>query len=996
MTFFHRDHTVQHVGCLPPRSYFIPFPPGTDPAGNRSASPFFTSLCGEWQFAWFPDAESLNWDAPGFPACVPCPEKTTVPGCWQLHTDRGYDPPNYINQDYPFPVDPPYLPEEIPGGLYRKSLCLTPEADKRFTLVFEGVSSCFYLWVNGAFIGYSEVSHCVSEFDVTDALTEGENVFEIFVLKHCTGSYMEDQDFFRLSGIFREVYLLTRPAAMIRDVEIRSLAEPGAGIAALRVSVKTDGAPTLRCRLLDPDGGPVREATGRNEFVFQIDSPLLWSAETPALYGVALETETETVFFPVGIRDVRICDKKLLFNGAPIKLRGVNRHDMSPETGYAVTEDHMLRDLYLLKRANVNCIRTSHYPNDPRFLRMCDELGFYVIDEADLESHGMGYNYGDWDWSYWAFLCDSPEWADACTDRAARLYERDKNHPCVLFWSLGNESGCGENHRKMARYIRQRDPAALIHYENAHLEYAARVGRDFSDISDVESRMYASLDYLREYLNDPANTKPFFYCEYVSATSTGDIPLHWDEFEAYENYCGGCIWEFADHAVNVGTKDRPRYRYGGDFGDDPNDGISCLDGLVFPDRTPRPGYYDMKDAYKPFAVSFENGSLTIRNRFYFRKLDGCCLCWEFQRNGETVTAGERIPLAVPPRGAVTLNLPVPVAAHGFETLIVRVLTTEQTVWAAPGHEIGHAQFILHDAPVSLPVPITEPTPLRMEETRESITVRAGSFSAVVNKRKGTIDSIRTDRELLSAPVDFSIFKSYLYFNPSAKSWERARYDRAIRKNYQTEVVSVTDGEIRVRVGFSFAAAAMPPALKGYADLSFFADGRIGVSAKVTAAEKAPCLPRFGLLIPLTPDFEEAEYLGFGPQEAYPDRLRSQTLEPHKTTATENFVHYARPTENGAHCRTKTAMIRAADGTVLRFADLSAGGFVFNVKHYADRQLHETAHDDELTPLPQTIVSLDYKTHAENPSHAQLEPDRLFDEKDFAFSWEIQIENKNLK
>ena len=991
MNRYHRDPAVQHVGCLAPRAYFIPFPPGEAFSAERSDSPFFTSLCGEWAFAWFPDAEALDWDAPGFPADLRCEDTIAVPGCWQLCLGRGYDPPNYINQDYPYPVDPPHLPDSIPGGLYRKTLRLFPSSARRYTLTFEGVSSCFYLWVNGRFIGYSEVSHCVSEFDVTEALKNGENVFEVFVLKHCTGSYLEDQDFFRLSGIFREVYLLSRPAAYIKDVELRTQTAPDFGTARILIAAETEGAPILLCTLRAPDGETVWEASGRNAFTAELNAPVLWSAETPALYELTLETDGEAVRFSVGIRDVRIENGALLFNGQTIKLRGVNRHDTAPETGYTVRQDEMLRDLYLMKRANVNCIRTSHYPNDPRFAGLCDELGFYVINEADLESHGMGYNYGDWDWRYWAFLCDSPDWKAACVDRAARLYERDKNHPCVLMWSLGNESGCGENHREMARYIRSRAPGALIHYENAHLEYAARIGRDFSDISDVESRMYAPLDYLHGYLNAPEHTKPFFYCEYVSANTTGDIPLHWAGFEAYANYAGGCVWEFSDHAVNVGSPEAPRYRYGGDFGDNPNDGICCLDGLVFPDRRPRPGYYDMKDAYKPFSVSYENGTLTVKNKYVFRSLNGCRLHWVFQRDGETITAGDTDPLEIPPRGTQTFDLCEPEVKTGFLTLIVRLILSAGTAWAEPGFEVGHAQFILRDAPVPLPEPRSDRTAIRYEEDREHITIRALSYTAVINKRMGTIVSLRAERELLSEPADFSIFKAYLPFDSSAKSWERARYDRAKKKTYSVTAVSADETSVCVRVEFSFAAAAMPPALRGTANYTFFADGRIRLDARVNVTENAPALPRFGLMLPLTPDFEKMEYLGYGPVEAYPDRYRSQTLEAHRTTVTENFVHYIRPTENGAHYRTKRALIRGSDGVVLHFADRSERGFTFNAKHYTDRQLHAAAHDDELVPTEQTIVRLDYKTHAENPAHAEREPERLFTDKSFGFSWEILVE-----
>ena len=578
---FYREIQSLHVNTLEPHAYFIPFAPRQDPAGDRETSALFSSLNGTWDFAFFENVELLPIEEPDFLQRMICRDKLEVPGCWQLMLGRGYDVPNYINQDYPYPVDPPHLPDVIPCGFYRKKQKLNVLPSKMYRLCFEGVSSCFYLWVNGAFIGYSQVSHATAEFDVTNALINGENVFEVLVVKHCTGSYMEDQDFFRLSGIFRDVYVLERSADRLEDLGIRTTFSDGYQTADLELTARFCGAPEARYKLCAPNGEAVAEGKLTEAVRIRIPQPQLWSAEVPLLYSLTVKTEEETVYFPVGLREARIENRCLLFNGKKIKLRGINRHDTSPETGYYVTPEEMLRDLYLLKRANVNAIRTSHYPNDPRFLELCDRLGFYLIDEADLETHGLGYNYGDWYWDYWAYICDAPEWTNACVDRAKLLYERDKNHACVIMWSLGNESGCGDNHRAMAAYIRGRDDRAIIHYENARLEYETRVNRDFKDISDVESRMYASLDYLREYLNDKSQTKPFFYCEYASAWSTGDIPLHWDEFERYDNYCGGCVWEFADHAVNVGTKSEPKYRYGGDFGDYPNDGVYCIDGLVF-------------------------------------------------------------------------------------------------------------------------------------------------------------------------------------------------------------------------------------------------------------------------------------------------------------------------------------------------------------------------------------------------------------------------------
>ncbi|MBQ7689284.1 MAG: DUF4981 domain-containing protein [Clostridia bacterium] len=983
---FYREIQSLHVNTLEPHAYFIPFAPRQDPAGDRETSALFSSLNGTWDFAFFENVELLPIEEPDFLQRMICRDKLEVPGCWQLMLGRGYDVPNYINQDYPYPVDPPHLPDVIPCGFYRKKQKLNVLPSKMYRLCFEGVSSCFYLWVNGAFIGYSQVSHATAEFDVTNALINGENVFEVLVVKHCTGSYMEDQDFFRLSGIFRDVYVLERSADRLEDLGIRTTFSDGYQTADLELTARFCGAPEARYKLCAPNGEAVAEGKLTEAVRIRIPQPQLWSAEVPRLYSLTVKTEEETVYFPVGLREARIENRCLLFNGKKIKLRGINRHDTSPETGYYVTPEEMLRDLYLLKRANVNAIRTSHYPNDPRFLELCDRLGFYLIDEADLETHGLGYNYGDWYWDYWAYICDAPEWTNACVDRAKLLYERDKNHACVIMWSLGNESGCGDNHRAMAAYIRGRDDRAIIHYENARLEYETRVNRDFKDISDVESRMYASLDYLREYLNDKSQTKPFFYCEYASAWSTGDIPLHWDEFERYDNYCGGCVWEFADHAVNVGTKSEPKYRYGGDFGDYPNDGVYCIDGLVYPDRTPKPGYYDMKDTYKPFSVRFNNGKLTVFNKYYFKPLDGSTLNWTLERNGEEILSGSES-MCIPPRGETTVELNLPEANRDFITLNCSVLQDTDTPWAEKGFEIGHTQFILHNAAV--PAPKTLSGPLSMQESRTNIVISNGRYMLTFDKTIGKIVSIRTDTEYLSEPVSFSVFRSGQHACAAA-DWKRARYEKAFQKTYSTEILENTVRQIVIRCKISLSAAALPPAVKADVIYTFRDDGTINLSVSANVTHNAPPLPRFGVQIVMQKRFDRLSYLGFGPKESYPDRFRSQKLRRFETTVADNYEHYIKPDECGAHYAAKTAKIRDEAGKGLAFTDSSEKGFLINAKHYTDLQLQNTTHDDELEETDATVVNVDYKMHADNPEPTDLEPWRAFTEKAFSFSWDVSI------
>ncbi len=985
---YYRQLEKLHAGCEEPRAYFVPFENEKDSVLEREKSSLFTLLNGEWEFSFFENVEELELEDEGFPSTVVCRDRIDVPSCWQLYPGRGYDTPQYINQDYPYPVDPPHLPDIIPCGFYRRKAEINKKDSKKYYINFEGVSSCFYLWVNGIFIGYSQVSHCTSELDITDSLADGENTFDVLVVKHCDGSYMEDQDFFRLSGIFRDVYILERDAVHIRDIFIDYNVAENLQSADIDITADITGSAEIGYKLTCPCGKVLSDFKAGGKATVHIDSPVLWNAENPQLYTLTVNCGSEWISFPLAVRRIEIKDKCLLLNGQKIKLRGINRHDSHPETGYVVSVEHMLLDLKLMKQANVNCIRTSHYPNDPRFLEMCDRMGFMLVDEADLESHGMGYNYGDWYWDYWAYLTTAPEWKEACLDRASRLFERDKNHGCVIMWSLGNESGCGGNHRHMANRIRSRLPKAIIHYENARIEYQERLGTDFTDISDVESRMYASLDYLEEYLNDPKMTKPFFYCEYVAAWSTGDIPLHWDKFEDYDQYCGGCVWEWTDHAVNIGTAENPKYRYGGDFGDYPNDYIYCVDGLVYPDRRPRPGFYDMKITYQPFDATYENGTVTVRNKRYFTDLSDIDIEWAVEENGKEIMGGRLGSADIAPREKKTYRLFDSLDLDAFTTLILRFRQNSDTEWAEKGYEVGHIQFILCDKTIA--VETKEKSALALDESRTKIKISCGGTEYIFDKITGRIISINNGTELLKEPLSFNLDRSYHPSNGNQSQWKRARYEHAYQKTYSTEITENSADKIVILTKISFASPAMPPALRADVYYTFTADGRLNISVRAKVTERAPALPRFGLNIVMPKSFDNMKYVGYGPVETYCDRFRSQMISEYSTTAAENFEHYIMPTECGAHYRTKLAGVTDADGKGLEFADTSTDGFLFNAKHYTDSQLLETQHDDELTELDKTIVSVDYKMHADCPGFAELEPWRTFDEKEFEFSFDIAV------
>ncbi|MDT3425855.1 beta-galactosidase [Paenibacillus forsythiae] len=545
-----------------------------------------------------------------------------VPSCWQT---SGYDQLHYTNINYPIPCDPPFVPDDNPAGLYIRDFNLEGRlAEKETYLVFEGVNSCFYLWVNGSFAGYSQGSRMPAEFRVTPCLRPGSNRVAAMALKWCDGTYLEDQDAWRYSGIFRDVYLLGRDPVHIRDVGIRPELAADFGSALLHIDLKSTGSLNVAAELRDARNRSIVQGDiavdGDGTLQIKVDAPVLWNAEQPYQYQLYIRAGEEVLRFPVGFRSVDIQGGVFRINGKAVKLKGVNRHDSHPVLGQTIPLSHMKQDLNQMKRHNINTIRMSHYPNDPRFLDLCDEYGFYVIDEADLECHGIGIAE---DWADGAFhkLSADPQWRDTFLDRAVRLLERDKNHPSVVIWSLGNESGYDENHIAMAEWTKRRDPSRPVHYEGAAPRYNGHANTEYLD---MESRMYATVDEIEAYANDESSRKPLFLCEYSHAMGNGHGDLHdyWKVIDRYPKLMGGCVWEWCDHGIAAKTEDGTAfYAYGGDFGDRPNDGNFCIDGLVSPDRRPHTGLLELKQIIAPVqfeAVDLMKGRVKAHTSFWMK------------------------------------------------------------------------------------------------------------------------------------------------------------------------------------------------------------------------------------------------------------------------------------------------------------------------------------------------------------------------------------------
>ncbi len=978
---YHKDLESLHIGCEAPRAYFVPFSNEADAVSlDRNSSDRFLNLCGEWNFNYYKSFEDIEEDflEQSFR------ETITVPLCWQMLLDRGYDVPLYSNLKYPFQLDPPHVPDENPCGHYSRSFTLPENFSEKVFVNFEGVSSGFYLFVNKQFVGYSQVSRGTSEFDITDKLVKGENRIDVLVVKWCDGSYLEDQDCFRLSGIFREVYLLSRDNNCVRDFYARVDVAESLESAVVTVETELYGQTDVTYKLLSPEG---KELYCGSNNVITVDSPALWNAETPTLYTLVIIAGNEIIAQKLGLKRLEIKDAVVYLNGKAVKLWGINRHDSSPTGGYTASVEEMLNDLYILKRASCNCIRTSHYPNDPRFAGLCDELGFMLVDEADIETHGMGFEYRDtWDWMRWSMLSTIDEWEAAYVDRAARLFERDKNHACVVMWSLGNESGCGKNHRAMGKYIKSRDSRAIIHYENSHLEFkAVPEGENFADISDVESRMYAELDYTENYLkNNPA--KPFYFCEYVCAYSTGNIFAHIRLADKYDSLFGMCIWEMNDHAIAVKNGDKTGYRYGGDFGDYPNDEDCCIDGLVFANRELRPGYFDMKRAYQPFTTKYEGGKITLFNKRFFTTLDDMALVWSIVCDGKEIKSGKVDSLDIAPRTSACIELFDDEAFSGNCLLNLSFITKADEVWAEKGYEIGFEQFELNTV-VNIS---TADGNIETEDSRRYLSVKASETTYVFDKPYGRIDKIiRNGKNVLAEPVCVEMWIAHWKnLTGEANDGRSAGIDMINQKTYSFAVEN-GDGFVKVICDVSLGGPSVIPVLKGKLTYTFTSDGAVKVGFVGDKNPLAPVLPRFGFRMVLDKAYDNLSFYGLGPGEAYADRLETSKIGLYDMKVEDNFVHYIRPQENSAHAKTRFGTLCDEQGNGIMVYVSDANGFYFNATHFKPEMLEAAKHDDELVPLDEVVVNADMHIiaaggHGSSNYYDKEEPARVWDDSHIEF------------
>ena len=1006
---YFEDMNHLHVNTEPDRAYYIPASQKGCYFLDREKSDRFFLLSGIWKFEYFKSMYDLPEDF--WNEGMIRGREAEVPAVWQSY---GEDENQYINTRYPFPFDPPFVPRENPCGLYERSFeyksC--PDAPEAF-LNFEGVDSCFYVWINGDFVGYSQVSHSTSEFHITRYLKEGDNRLTVLVLKWCDGSYLEDQDKFRMSGIFRDVYILKRPKEAVRDYFIRPCIRGNSAEVSVELSFYGTDRPEGRIRVLDPDGEVVLEKNWsrekeRDRICFCLENCRLWTAETPWLYTIELQTEKEWITDRFGVREIYVENGVLFINKTAVKFHGVNRHDSDPVTGSAISRQQMETDLRLMKEHNVNAIRTSHYPNSPQYYHLFDEMGFYVMDEADNESHGTDKVFkkvDDWDthvkqWNRW--IADNPAYTEAVLDRTRRCVERDKNRACVLIWSMGNESAYGCAFEAAMAWTKDRDNTRLCHYEGAR--YVPDVKKyDFSSM-DMYSRMYPDQEEICRYFEEPdsrifSENLPFMMCEYCHAMGNGpgDLEDYFELIHRYDGMCGGFIWEWCDHAVRT----EEGFLYGGDFGEELHDGNFCVDGLVSPDRIPHPGLREFKNVYRPAriqSVNWENSTVTFKNYMDFTDLkDYLYLKWEAVQDGRIIeTHIQRELPSVPPHGSAAVQYTGSLPKGGRCFLRVRYLLRYPVPGLNEGWELGFDEAELPEtvsgkteARRKEKQPEADRTALVLDQTERQITVTGQDFTYVYDTFLGAFSRIEKDgKEYITRPIEYNIWRAPADNDRRIRlEWERAGYDRTRVRTYSTEAHLLKDGSAELVTELSVSAVHIQRILNIRSRWLISMDGQIRVELNVKKDMEFPFLPRFGLRLFLDKSFCQVRYCGMGPEESYPDKHRASWHGIFEGDVRTMHRPYLKPQEYGAHWDCSWCSLR---GEKMGLKVTSGETFMFQACTYTQEELSRKAHDFELEEADSTILCLDHRQSGIGSGSCgpQLLEQYRFNEPEFSRTWII--------
>ena len=970
---YYENLNVLHENTMPARAYYIPASKRMDNlVEHREESDRMQLLNGTWKFQYFTSIYNIkdsffekNYDTENF-------DEIQVPSVWQM---AGYDTHQYTNIRYPFPFDPPYVPQDIPCGAYVHNFEYSRDekASKAF-LNFEGVDSCFYVWINGSYVGYSQVSHMTSEFDVTDVLQDGTNTVAVLVMKWCDGSYLEDQDKFRMSGIFRDVYILKRPKQAISDYHIKTRIEDM--LAKVEIEMKFYSPLNVKISIEDRNGAVVALGSIAEEgtAVLEIASPELWNTENPYLYKLILETENEVIVDHIALRKIEIKDQVIYLNGQKIKFRGVNRHDSDPVTGFTINPEQITTDLTLMKQHNFNAIRSSHYPNAPFFYEMCDKYGFMVIDEADIEAHGPFMIYRKEDTDYNRFkrwnekIADDPVWEEAIVDRVKLMVERDKNRFCIVMWSMGNESAYGCNFEKALEWTKNFDPDRITQYESARYRNYDET-YDYSNL-DVYSRMYPTLSEIQEYL-DKDGSKPFLLVEYCHSMGNGpgDFEDYFQMIQDNDKMCGGFVWEWCDHAIAHGIAENGKtiYAYGGDHGEEIHDGNFCMDGLVYPDRTVHTGLLEYKNVYRPVrVVSYdkESGELVLHNYMDFDDLkDYVKISYELTQDGLVISKDILSEFSVVPHGEGKTNLKISVPENGkcYLKLIYHLkkelpLLDEDHILGFDEIEVSkdNAKCKLAEKWMQKAAVDSE---LQVNENDTQIHIKGREFAYTIDRRTALFTEMKfAGREYLNHPMELNIWRAPTDNDMYIKAeWKKAHYDKAYTRAYTTEVVQGKHG-VKIVSHASVVAETVQKILDVKITWTIDASGKIDADIEATKDGEFPDLPRFGVRMFLDKKLSDARYFGMGPQESYRDKHQAASHGLYRANVRDLHEDYIRPQENGSHYDCGYVELNNSRYGIAAFSEST---FSFNASYYTQEELEKKTHNYELAESDSVVLCVDY-------------------------------------
>lgn len=926
-----------------PRAYYIP-----------KGSARYTLLNGEWKFKFFENGdfatEPESWDT------------IEVPSCWQL---KGYEHPNYTNINFPFPCDMPYVPNVNPMGIYEREFEIF-DNEKEAYLVLEGVCSCAVVYINESYVGYTQGSHLQAEFKISKYIKQGKNTVRIKVFKWSCSTYVEDQDMFRYNGIFRDIYVLEREKNHIKDIDIRTQENK-------KILVKADRKANVKLY----DGDELIGEKNGTLCTFNVKKPKLWTAETPYLYTVVLTRGEEVIEQKVGIRSIKVSEKyELLINGKPVKLKGINHHDTMINKGYCMSDEDMMHDLELMKELNMNCIRTSHYPPHPKFVGMCDEMGFYVVLECDNEAHGIIRRYPnaayDYDVTENEWPCSHPDWIKEHEERMARTYERDKNHASIIIWSLGNEAGyhrlCND---PMIEYIRKHDGERLVHFESACWR------QEGIDKTDLYSCMYPSMERTVKELTVNDRKKPIYLCEFSHAMGNGpgDVWQYVDLMYKYDNFVGGCIWEWADHVVVVDGVQK----YGGDFpGELTHDGNFCCDGLVFANRTFKAGTLETKAAYAPFRFEYKAGRIKVTNRYDFTNIKNHKFVYTVRVDDQVIEEKE-FALALAPKKSASIKIDnIPKSCKYGANIDVEMFNEK-------GESLGILSQTLDCKVVT---PKLDNTPATLVDSANFIYISGDKFEYRYNKQIGNFDSIIVDgQELLAEGIKMSSFRALTDNDKRmAEFWAKQTTWRGENIDFtSTKIYNVTINKNTIIAEGSLGGISIMPYFRFKLKTTVYANGRISYALTGDIRKDAVWLPRLGFEFALNGKDREFTYFGMGPDENYLDMCHHVRQDWFRSSADTEYVPYVRPQEHGNHMNSK----------VLNISDklmFTGKGFDFNVSNYSIEQLNDAQHTDEIGESSVTHVRIDYKNSGVGSSSCgpDLEPQFRLSEKEISFKFDINI------